>query len=619
MKSLLVEFHRFNDLETGALRKGDPYLIAAAAHPVREFKMPLDQFDLLDHMLGLRYKAGGEARTAALKEIGKAVTSILDVKNLPELETGDLQLDLVVNAAELAALPFEMVADGAGRPLLVRDERPVELTRRVRHDFAETAVRWPAKPRILFAWACPPGAGVDVPHSAHEKALRDALKPWMPLQQGVATDAFTVLERAGITSLQKACEDSVAAQKPFTHVHILAHGFPVGRGHRQRFGMALHDENNELQAVTPETLTDALAPLYGRTVVVTMATCDAANLTNTLAPEKSIAHQLHVSGFPVVIASQLPFTVDGSNLMVETFYKAVLAGQDVRSALHKARIVLYQNSNKTGHDWGSLVGYVRLPEGYAEHLKEVRLDAVLSSLKLAQAWSDSLVASGCTDPAQFDEVASHLQGCITALEDFLNDKDEHVRGGVREENLGLLGSAEKRLAELHFTCGQRIPSGDSRQKMQDALNRSRGWYKQGYEHNLSHHWTGVQYLSLESVLEGKISNPGHWYAAVMAAEVGCKDPKDYWARGSLAELYLLAPLAPLAGQPLRTDAALAILEDMKVCVRDHACGDSFPLESTVRQLRRYRDWWRAENGFFPGSSDLAAEAGILLEVLGAIP
>ncbi len=473
-------------------------------------------------------------------------------------------------------------------------------------------MRWPARPRILFAWACPSGAGVDVPYRAHEEALRAALKPWMPLQQGVATDALTVLEQTGIASLQKACADSVATQKPFTHVHILAHGYPVGRAHRQRFGMALHDENNELQAVTPETLTEALAPLCGRTVVVTMATCDAANLTNTLAPEKSIAHQLHVSGFPVVVASQLPLTVSGSNLMVERFYGALLAGRDVRTALHEARAALYENRHRTGHDWASLVGYVRLPEGYAEHLKEVRLEAVLSSLKIAQAWSDALVASTCADPAQFDDVASHLQGCIKALEDFLNDTAGHARGGVLEENLGLLGSAEKRLAELHFTCGTRIPSDERRQKMQDALNRSRLWYKRGYEHNLSHHWTGVQHLSLESVLEGKIRNPGHWYAALAAAEIDGKKPNDFWARGSLAELYLLAPLA---GQPRRTDAAAEILEDMELCVRDHANGDCFPLDSTVRQLRRYTDWWTTENGFFPGGSDLAAEAGSLIEVL----
>ena len=110
--------------------------------------------------------------------------------------------------------------------------------------------------------------------------------------------------------------------------------------------------------------------------MVTVATCDAANLTNTITSKRSIAHGLHELGFPVVVASQFPFTVPGSNLMVETFYKALLGGEDVRIALHQARVALYENRQTTGHDWASLVGYVRLPEGYADHLLDVRLESV---------------------------------------------------------------------------------------------------------------------------------------------------------------------------------------------------------------------------------------------------
>ena len=54
---------------------------------------------------------------------------------------------------------------------------------------------------------------------------------------------------------------------------------------------------------------------------------------------------------------------------------------------------------------------------------------------------------------------------------------------------------------------------------------------------------------------------------------------------------------------------------MKARVVAEAGGNTFPLESTERQLRRYVDWWTAANGFFPGTSDLAAEAGNLLQEL----
>ena len=46
--------------------------------------------------------------------------------------------------------------------------------------------------------------------------------------------------------------------------------------------------------------------------------------------------------------------------------------------------------------------------------------------------------------------------------------------------------------------------------------------------------------------------------------------------------------------------------------------DSFPIESTLRQLWRYRYWWTAQNGFFARGKDLTEEAGKLLDVLNAL-
>jgi CHAT domain-containing protein len=608
VKSLLIEFHRFKNLDKGMLREGDDYLVAAATHPVREVRMTLDQDCFLDQMLNLRYQGGAAEREASLRSLSEVVTGMLGPQVLKDLETGEfpLQLDLVVNAAELAALPFETASDAAGQPLLVRRERPVELTRRIRNDFAETAMRWPSRPRILFAWARPDEV-TDVPHEQHEKALRAALEPWMPAPGG-AGGPLTVLSKAGIASLQTICADSIAAGKPFTHVHILAHGYPIGHDHRKRFGIALHDEEGNLDAVPPEDLKEALALLCGHAVVVTLATCDAANMTNTITTEKSVAHELHKSGFPVVLASQLPLTVPGSTILVERFYGGLLAGKDVRTALHEARTALYENRNRTGHDWASLVGYVRLPEGYAEYLQEVRLDAVMASLKIAR---DRSVAG--TDLAQLDEIAELLHGRIQALEAFLPETEKHPREAVLQENLGLLGSAQKRLADLLFQRGRLSPSEDWRPPVREALTSAREWYRRGYERNLSHHWTGVQYLCLDAVLDGTISNPSYWHAAVSAAKIQAAKEKEFWPYGSLAELYLLAPLA---GQPAMLEEAAKALETMRRRVLQYNGEDRFPLDSTDCQLCRYRDWWTAANGFFPGrAADLAAEVEGLIAVL----
>jgi hypothetical protein len=627
MQSLLLEFFRFHSLKTGIWRQGDPYLISTGTEcPVREFTSPMEHEDFLALIQDLRYQGNADGRKAALKKIGEIACNILGTDCLTAISSSisPLQLDLVVNPAEVAALPFEAATDTEGRPLFARDDRVVVLTRRVRHGFAETGVHWPASPRFLYAWAAPPGVG-NVPSHEHEMALRSALEPWLPVQQGSSStpdssDVLWTLGEVTLRKLQEACRTAVEKKKPFTNVHLLAHGYPVGEAPKQHFGIALRGEDGDLHAVTPDELKNALAPLVGHTVVVTLATCDAANLTNTITSKRSIAHELHELGFPIVAASQFPLTVPGSTLMIETFYGALLAGKDVRVALHETRVALYKSQHQFGHDWASLVGYARLPEGYADHLLDVMLDSMLASLKMMQGCSDQLVTQGDQNPMAFDRVEQQLRRRIETLIEFLKGAEETGRRGVLEENLGLLGSAEKRRAELCFVRSGLGEEAHWKQRMREALKRSRAWYRQGYKCNLSHHWTGVQCLSLEAVLDGRIANPGLWYAALTAAEddKGNKNPKQViWALGSLAELHLLAPLA---GQSSRANEATDVLAEMKTRVGAFEDRDTFPLESTERQFRRYVTWWTTANGFFPGTSDLAKGAERLLaELQGSVP
>ena len=122
------------------------------------------------------------------------------------------------------------------------------------------------------------------------------------------------------------------------------------------------------------------------------------------------------------------------------------------------------------------------------------------------------------------------------------------------------------------------------------------------------------------MLDGRIANPGLWYAALTAAEddKGNKNPKQViWALGSLAELYLLAPLA---GQSSRANEAIDVLAEMKTRVGALEDRDTFALESTERQFRSYVTWWTTANGFFPGTSDLAKGAeSLLAELQGCVP
>jgi hypothetical protein len=101
-----------------------------------------------------------------------------------------------------------------------------------------------------------------------------------------------------------------------------------------------------------------------------------------------------------------------------------------------------------------------------------------------------------------------------------------------------LGSAEKRLAEVYLR--RWLIEGESalRSEEMEALRRSFEHYRKSFRHNLSHHWTGVQMLSLGAVT-GKGPEHQYWYAAVAAAEAALDDEREYWAAGSLLELHLL--------------------------------------------------------------------------------
>jgi hypothetical protein len=142
------------------------------------------------------------------------------------------------------------------------------------------------------------------------------------------------------------------------------------------------------------------------------------------------------------------------------------------------------------------------------------------------------------------------------------------------------------------------------------LDRALARYKESSTGNLSHHWTGVQYLCLEAVLTGRIARIGHWHAFREAAETDSGREEELWAPGSLAELYLLAPMT---GQESRLDEARR--QVVELVDRARRRKDLFPIDSTERQLGRYVDWWTTEHGYFGGSTDLARDAQELLDTL----
>ena len=647
MRSKRIELARTGN-PRGVAEMGREYVISVDSDYHGTLEMPLGHEQLLDLLSLLRYnpQVTDEQRAQALAELSRLVTPVL--KNVVADEDEDFQLDLITSARELWVLPLEAALGDDGTPRFVRTERAEVLTRRVPKGFAERAPYWPARPHVLFVHASPAWASASrVEADAHLQILREILRPFMPPRQDmdIALEdegpVITVLADATLAQIEEACRRAEEEKKPYTHVHLLAHGVtikdPVFR-HKERYGIALNSDDD--QPTPAEDLAKALrpsgAPEAQRAelpVVVSLASCDSGNAVNTIITPGGLAQELHGAGVPVVIASQLPLTFAGAEIMLREFYAAWIAGHDVRRALHTTRMALYRARDikpvekSAGHDWVSLVAYVRLPEGYADYLMDVRLQTQLAALENASKLAEHMVVHGSKNAWEFDKASASVRRCIERLDSMpkdISEADRHRLRHVLQENAGMLASAHKRFAELLYQRAADIEEGSAEARTEglESLKKAHEKYLAAFRSNASHHWSGVQYLALEAVLTGSIPHP-RWYTCQVAAEhdrdFATRASDRVWALGSLAELALLAPVAGIG--PDEAGDAGAVLAQL--CTSQHACppdtwGVLTPTESTRRQLMRYVTWWTAENGFFGSrDADLSAEAQRLVALLDA--
>ncbi|MGR7026214.1 CHAT domain-containing protein [Geodermatophilus sp. URMC 62] len=576
--------------DIGSLRTGEDYLIARGGDKLRAYRMPLTDENVLDCLENLRAAilGTGSEDERATKIVVETVTEILS----QEPPAAPLQIDLVTSHREIAALPFEAALASDGKQLLVGRTPPVVLTRRIRGRFRERTPVWPATPRVLLIGSSPEQ---PIPLEEHLTALMTALRPWVEPLEGVpeaiphAEKILTTLEGASLRRVAEACR---VTETPFTHVHVLAHGCRIRSGKREQFGLQLFsDDGRSAVGVSGSQLADALAAGGVLPTVVTLTACDSANVGSTTVDGASIAHSIHQAGVPIVVAAQYPMSHAGSALTVGTFYAELLNGTDVRDALVLTREALYGRG--AGRDWMSLVAYAQLPEGYQDRLLDVRLKADLASMETAGLWAEHLVRHDATRE-KYDYVIDQLSARIESLSRWEAEAERVSRRDMLEESRGLLGSANKRLAELHFRRGALEAS-------RGALMSAAECYARAYDRDPSSYWTGVQELSLEAVTHGLLQEPWRWHAAMHAARADRKA----WNLGSQAELHLLGPYA---GQPRDLDAASAALDELTQLAAD----DPYPVTATARQLARYVTWWRNDNGFFPGTADLGADVEEIL-------
>jgi hypothetical protein len=630
MHTVTIEILRTGESHSHELSEKTKYIALCGSHPHVDLTIDCNQTTFSKYKKMLRYfESDEQQRQKGILFFEQLITKIFDdiVPLRVEGQTEDwLHLRLVITPRELAQLPFELALTPEGlrgHPLkrfLLNPQRLTTLTREVRQ-VGTLKYNWPYKPRILFAWASP---NAEVPYREHSDALIEIVKHFArPIKNSAEpvpdiAPLITFLKQASLRSIKENVRAAVEEGNPYTYIHLLAHGSSAGDSETEIFKLLLHDDNdvNPAHETNGEELANALLAVNGNQTffpaIVSVMACDSSNEGSLFLPAGSLAHQLHRSGVPCVFASQFPLSVEGSVNLVSTLYKRLLIDRDdPRIALYHARNDLFKSAV---HDWASLVAYVRFPENIDEQLKDNHLKILLQSLKTANAWSEHLLRykdemAPEKKAVWFENVSKQLDEAIKDLEDLLKS-DIHQKKERFTEHYGLLGSTFKRKAEHFYRMATFQPQNAESllAESKKALSFSKVWYQRGFEKQMNH-WNAVQYLSLAAITEGNISSSSVkdiWTISKLLAEMDGKENNDtitrIWAWGSLAELWLLAPLRFQADEKgsLADETENALFYLKKIARAEFDFIEKLPeigqdlkfaRESTFRQFERYIGWW----------------------------
>jgi hypothetical protein len=624
--TIRLELLRFGPAHNQLLSPHTPYVALCGSDGPVTVTIPLEHRHLLNRLERLRYVTDGapisEAqRQAEILELGSLLGRVL--ANVPTLnaqlgrasgrDNVLVHMQLVVWGSELALVPFEIVTapegfPGAGHALLTQGDVPVALTRELRRA-RPLPVEWDRAPRILFAWAEPPGVA-RVPAREHLSALRRSLEPWIPwrptpeqrVQQ--VQQRMTVLHNATLDDIRHACSTA-----SFTHVHILAHGAERTEAGERRYGIALNRDHRQPAAeiVDGQALAQALRVTAqdgraSRPTAVTLATCDSGAMGSTLTPGGSIAHDLHAFDVPWVIASQLPMTVAGSVILTECWYSRILRGEDPRWVVHHLRRSLNSDA-RTKHDWASLAVFAVTPPDLAAQVAAFRSRQTKTSVDVlfdkAERMSDRETSTVEIETVKrvFVEIRQRLaQFCAEApAGDGIDARRE------RAERIGLNAAAEKRIALL---LREQTSAGDSgynaEQEAEKAMTKARDLYHKAFSEDWSNHWVLTQFLSLNAVhapRSGEDLALRDWWTvarSVAQQQSGDTDPTSRaWAFSTLAEVELLG-FAFGSYSPEQTVEVTKRVAQYCRRVAEITGEDSFHVRATRRQFERYDKWWSTD-------------------------
>lgn len=614
IRTVTLELLRHGPAHNQLLSPLTPYLALCGNQDAETVHVTFEHLQFLRKLRQLRYVHGvhvaAEARQEAAREVGKVLGSIRSL--LSELSSSDpkegkrmVHLRLVLSASELAMLPFELVESspglpGQGQPLVLQTSTPVCLTREVRRVALKT-LRWPARPRILVVAAAPDAVSA-VPLREHMDALRSAFAPYLATQKEFS-EHVKVLEAATLTDVRNAC-----ATGAFTHVHVLAHGFEVlpEDGGGPKYGLAFHSEKRRTQvAVVSGPELAAALRCHGRggaeltlrrPAVVSLASCDAANVGSVVMPGASIAHALHEAGIPLVVGSQFPLTIEGSRVMTEVLYSRLLRGEDPRVISHDLRQSLYVQCPDS-HDWASVVMYAALPADLESQLREVRFVRARIALEAKLTRAEKKAGNAETAPRE-----RHVRTLRKYMRRFEKVALQQTGGSKQVKAWGVLASAWKQVAQFDAKAEER------KEDFEDALRKAREYYFKCYRSGVREAWPLVQYLALtmgpgqrtpakegeEKKQLNRLRRQRRLAKAIARDNLEWGRPQQkVWAYASLVELAILELWEGKAKVEQLESRARQHLQELFAITRHNLYDPKeavFDERSTLRELKRYAAW-----------------------------
>lgn len=529
-----------------------PYVALAGNRPAETIYVPVDHGDLIARLGRLTY--GVEQRDGqlvrkpipedALRSLGQLATNVLEsIRGLGNAvaeqrgarghSSGLLHLRLVLSAQELSLIPFELAQGpqwlGGTDTLAAFRPPPAVVTREARR-IVERHYAAPDIPKILVVCANP--SNDSIPLASTMLALRRALGAKIPIPietsgRAEPDNGDRILEtvRSMVDVLPNATVDGLRAkmaETQYTHVHILAHG-TIGSREPGRVSSTFEDrvtsklddrptimfhdpvDARTIDFVDGDRLAAALTAPSNRSpsvrqqpLVVTLGVCHTGKGGSVVFPGGSIAHTLHATGIPVVLASQFALTFEGAVSMVESFYRKLLEEHDPREAFAVARDTLFTRLSDSTSDWAALVLYASLKN----EPQDASINRQITRVKLSISGIDpNYFGDGWRGKEQIGEIDKSKLNALAAEVEVLHKNIDS------EKALRFLANAHKHVAHgFARLLTQNDPQEPENQRvklrLRASLVKSRDCYLSLFERfNRNDPWIVVQIALLSLRLE----------------------------------------------------------------------------------------------------------------------